>query len=108
MIESGEPLEVEELRTSLAELNTRFEGVDTTTKRYAEDIDSLMTKLVDFEKKVEDVDDWLLPAIQTVHSKAFGQMPDNQLENKLKVCESLFFFLCITIVLLKICQIKEY
>ena len=86
LIDSGEPTEVEELKTSLAELNTRYEDVDTTTKRYAEDIDSLMAKLVDFEKKVEEMDDWLVPTIQTVHSKAFGQMPENQLENKIKVC----------------------
>lgn len=85
MIESGEPLEVEELKTSLNELNSRYQDVDSTTKKYADDINSLTTKLGEFEKRAEELDSWLVPTIQTVHSKAFGQMPENQLEGKIKV-----------------------
>lgn len=90
MIESGEPLEVEELKTSLNELNSRYQDVDSTTKKYADDINSLTTKLGEFEKRAEELDSWLVPTIQTVHSKAFGQMPENQLEGKIKVSIRLF------------------
>ena len=85
LIKTSEPQEAKLINDKLAEVNDRYKKVGDTTSRQGDVLQGLVDRVGDFENRVDKVEDWELPVIQTLNAKEMGQMDTPKLINKLKV-----------------------
>ena len=69
------------IQTKLDNVNSRYGVVDAATNKHGEGLNALSEKLAEFEREVDDFEDWLLPDLETLESKEVmtQDMPENVL-----------------------------
>ncbi|XP_033113685.1 microtubule-actin cross-linking factor 1-like [Anneissia japonica] len=78
LTESSDPVSAGLIRSKLENVKARFIEVENTTQKHGMDLFSLTEKLKEFERVVEEVEDWELPTLTTLESKDFmaSNLPD--------------------------------
>ncbi|XP_041483740.1 microtubule-actin cross-linking factor 1-like isoform X4 [Lytechinus variegatus] len=84
LIKTSEPQEAKLISDKLAEVNDRYKKVGDTTSRHGDVLKGLVDRVGDFENRVDKLEDWELPVIQTLNAKEMGQMDTPKLIGKLK------------------------
>ena len=73
------------LKAKLDRLNSGYPAVRDLTNRHGEKLNSLNEQLSEFEKRVDDMEDWLLPTLQELESRECMNDDLPQLIEKLRV-----------------------
>ena len=73
------------IQTKLDKVNSRYGVVDAATKKHGEGLNGLSEKLAEFEREVDDFEDWLLPDLETLESREV--MTQDMSESTLRVSQ---------------------
>ena len=74
-----------QLKSKIDDINQRYGVVAHTTSEHGDYLDKLTVKLNEFEDEVEKLEDWALPALNTLESKEISRLPLPEFGNKLQV-----------------------
>lgn len=80
------PSEAKLVQEKLNRVNDRYGNVSSAARDHGEGLLALSKKLSDFEKEVDDFEDWLLPDLETLESEALMKQEPANTANTLKVC----------------------
>ena len=83
------PSEAKLVQEKLNRVNDRYGNVSSAARDHGEGLLALSKKLSDFEKEVDDFEDWLLPDLETLESEALMKQEPANTANTLKVCYPL-------------------
>ncbi|PIK50375.1 putative nesprin-1 [Apostichopus japonicus] len=68
-----QPGEASILKSKLETVHSRYSQVSDNTEEHTRQLSSLQDKLNDFEKALDELEDWMLPLLERVESKEFMQ-----------------------------------
>lgn len=74
-----------QLQAKIDDINQRYDVVSRTTSEHGGYLDELCNKLNEFENEVENLEDWVLPSLDTLESKEISRLPLPDFGNKLQV-----------------------
>ena len=64
----NEQRKVTRLRAKLDDINQRYDEISHAVTDHGEYLDSLLNKLRDFEEKVENLEEWVLPVLEQLET----------------------------------------
>ena len=85
LINTSEPKVAEVLKSRMDEVHRRFRGVEQTAKQHGGQLADLTDKLSEFEREVDQLENWELPLLETLESRRFMKETLPSVYNKLTV-----------------------
>ena len=79
------PQEARLIQDKLNAVNSRYSNVSSATRDHGDGLLALSKKVSDFEKEVDDFEDWLLPDLEVLESEDLMKQGAANTANSLKV-----------------------
>lgn len=68
------------------DFDTRFGQLTGSLKEHGENLQGLSGNLVQLETKLDDLEEWLMPLLETLESSDFNDREIPEVETAIKVC----------------------
>ncbi len=85
LIRTGNDRDATRLSDKLDKINNRYRKVSVSTKDHHAGLQSLADKLGEFEREVDDLEDWLLPDLENLESLDIMQQDVGDTANAIRV-----------------------
>lgn len=85
LIQSTPAKESEAVKSKLETVNRRYSTLSSSVSKHGQDLQTLSSKLNEFERAVDEFEDWLLPDLEKLESKDFMTNDLSNIANTLKV-----------------------
>ncbi|XP_033123620.1 microtubule-actin cross-linking factor 1-like [Anneissia japonica] len=84
VIKSSEPRIAKAIQTKISSVNSRFDQLTESVRRHSRIVEDFITRLEEFEKAVDQLEDWLLPVCDELDSKEMFNLDLSQIEKNVK------------------------
>ncbi len=82
-LETSKPSEAKIVMSKLDSINSRFANISDVTDQHGDQLRLLQSKLNDFDREVDQLEDWEMPVIEALERRDVMKMDMNQLNRKL-------------------------
>ena len=79
------PSEAKDVMSKLDNINSRYATISDVTDKHGDQLRLLQSRLNDFDREVDQLEDWEIPVIEALEGRDVMKMDMNQLSRKINV-----------------------
>ena len=84
-LETSKPSEAKDVMSKLDNINSRYATISDVTDKHGDQLRLLQSRLNDFDREVDQLEDWEIPVIEALEGRDVMKMDMNQLSRKINV-----------------------